>query len=199
MLATDFFCVDTAFGRRFYALFFIELRSRVVHLAGVTEHPDGAWQIGRNLLGDLGDTGARGKFLIRDCDTKFSACFDRLLADAGIRTVRTPVRSPRPNAFAERWVRTVRTECLDRLIIVSRAQAERALRRYVAHYNAERPHLGLGLDTPEPHFGVVPTGSICRKDILGGIIHEYRRGPPHSPVRTVAGNGGGARAGRVVG
>jgi transposase InsO family protein len=132
-------------------------------------------QVGRNLLADLADAGVRIKFLIRDRDTKFSAAFDRLVADDCIRTVRTPIRAPRPNAFAERWVRTVRTECLDHSIVVSRAQAERALRRYVAHHNAERPHLGLGVDTPKPRATVVPVGAIGRRDALGGIIREDRR------------------------
>jgi transposase InsO family protein len=177
MFATDFFSIDTAFGRRFYALFFIELKTRVVRLAGVTEHPNEAWmlQVGRNLLGDAAEVGATVRFLIRDRDAKFAASFDRLLADSGIETVRTPIRAPRANAFAERWVRTVRGECLDHLIIVTRAQAERALRRYVGHYNAERPHLGLGLDTPHPRGEVPPVGTIGRRDVLGGIIHEYHR------------------------
>jgi transposase InsO family protein len=177
MLATDFFSIDTAFGRRFYALFFIEVKTRVVHLAGVTEHPNGAWmlQVGRNLLGDLAEVGAKVRFLIRDRDAKFAGSFDRLLADAGIETVGSPIRAPRANAFAERWVRTVRGECLDQLIIVSRAQTERALRRYLRHYNAERPHLGLDLDTPQPRGQVLPVGTIGRRDVLGGIIHEYHR------------------------
>lgn len=110
-LATDFFSVDTVFGRRFYVLFVIELHSRVVRILGVTEHPNEAWmtQVGRNLLADVTDAGSRVKFFLRDRDTKFCAAFDSLLAGAGISTVRIPVRAPRANAFAERWVKTVRT------------------------------------------------------------------------------------------
>jgi transposase InsO family protein len=179
MLATDFFVVDTVWFRQLYVLFVIEVATRRVHLLGVTEHPTGLWvtQTARNLTGDLADQDRRFKFLIRDRDTKFTAAFDEVFRAQGVRIIPTPVRAPRSNAYAERWVRTVRVECLDRLLIVGRRHAEHVLRVYVAHYNAQRPHRGLDLAPPErPESGCVAEGSVAdigRRDILGGLIHEY--------------------------
>jgi transposase InsO family protein len=177
MLATDFFSVDTVTGRRYYALFVIELHTRMVRLLGVTEHPNTAWmtQIARNLTAEIRDAGSKVKFLVRDRDTKFCAPFDTILEDENIRTVRTPIQAPQANAFAERWERTVRTECTDHLIILSRAQLERTVRRYVRHYNEARPHRGINLDTPEPQPPADASAPIVRIDVLGGLIHEYRR------------------------
>ena len=177
MLATDFFHVDTVGGRRFYALFVIELDRRVVRLLGVTTNPNGRWvtQMARNLVFDLSEAKLTIRFLIRDRDTKFTAAFDEVLQTEGIATIRTPVRAPRANASAERWVETVRSECLDYLLIFSHRQLERTLRSYVEHYNVARPHRGIGLETPRPSTGGDPAGKIERLDVLGGLIHEYRR------------------------
>jgi transposase InsO family protein len=115
------------------------------------------------------------KFLVRDRDTKFTATFDEVFRSEGIRVIKTPVRSPRANAFAERWVRTVRTECLDWILILGHRHLERVLREYVEHYNRRRPHRGIDLDVPTG--GVVPTPPslhhVDRHDVLGGLIHEY--------------------------
>jgi transposase InsO family protein len=177
MLATGFFHVDTVGGRRFYALFVIELDRRVVRLLGVTTNPNGRWvtQMARNLVFDLSEAKLTIRFLIRDRDTKFTAAFDEVLRTEGIETIRTPVRAPRANAFAERWVETVRSECLDYLLIFSHRQLERTLRSYVEHYNVARTHRGIGLETPRPSTGGDPAGKIERLDVLGGLIHEYRR------------------------
>ena len=131
------FTVDTVFLRRVYVLFFIELASRRVHLAGVTDHPTGLWvaQQARNLLTDLGDQAAAFRFLIRDRDAKFTRAFDDVWRPAGAEVIRTPVRAPNANAVAERWVGTVRRECLDQLLIVGPQQLLRVLRRYLQHYN----------------------------------------------------------------
>ena len=147
----------------------------------MTDHPTGPWatQVARNLAGDLADQDRRFRFLIRDRDTKFTATFDDVFRSEGMRIIPTPVRAPRANAYAERWVRTVRTECLDHLLILGRGHAQNVLRTYVSHYNAPRPHRGLDLAQPDrPHAGAVIDGSlpdIERRDILGGLIHEYHR------------------------
>ena len=152
VLATDFFTVDTVSLKQLYVLFVIELSTREVHILGVTDHPTGAFvtQVARNLVGDLADRGRSIKFLIRDRDTKFTASFDEVFRSEGIRVIKTPVRSPRANAYAERWVRTVRTECLDWVLILGRRHLERVLRQYVSHYNQQRPHRGIDLGVPMP-------------------------------------------------
>ena len=176
IVACDFFTVETMWLRTLYVLFFIEHGTRRVRLAGVTAYPDGIWmrQQARNLAVDEQLENVR--FLIHDRDTKFSGPFDEILRDEGVRMIRTPVRSPRANAVAERWVRTVRTECLDQLLVVGRRHLEQILREYLAHYNRERPHRALALAAParelrEPR-GSPPT-EIRRRDVLGGLIHEY--------------------------
>jgi putative transposase len=130
MVACDFFTVDTVWLRRLYVLFFIELDTRRVHLAGVTANPDGGWvtQQARNLLLVLGDQGRRVCFLLRDRDAKFSRSFNEVFRSEGGEVLVTPVRAPRANAYAERWVRTVRAECLDWLLIVGRSHLEQVLR-----------------------------------------------------------------------
>ncbi len=135
ILATDFFTVDSVMLRRYYVLFVVEVRSRVVHLLGVTASPDGPWatQVARNFVADLEDRGQRFRFLLADRDTKFTASFDAVMASAGIKVVRTPVQAPVANAFAERWVRTAREDCLDQLLVFSRRQLESVLCQYVRH------------------------------------------------------------------
>ena len=130
-------------------------------------------QQARNLGLDFSDSGVR--FLIRDRDSKYSGPFDELFRSEGIRIVKTPVRAPQANALAERFVRTVRAECLDWLLIVNRRHLERVLRVYVDHYNCERPHRALELRPPDPdeQRARAPAGQICRRDRLGGLIHEY--------------------------
>src|SRR6266568_2051631 len=174
--ACDFFTVETAWLRTLYILFFIELGSRRIHLAGVTPYPDSAWvtQHARNLAVDGHLDGLR--FLIRDRDAKFSGPFDEVFRTEDVLVIRTPVRGPNANAVAERWVRTVRQECLDRTLILSRGHLERVLRAYVVHYNGQRPHRGLDLRVPDcvsPPQPVHQLGSIRRRDVLGGLIHEY--------------------------
>jgi putative transposase len=177
MLACDFFTVETISLRRFYVLFFIEIESRRVHLAGCTANPTGAWvtQQARNL--SFTEVFERMRFLILDRDTKFTASFEEIFRSEGIRIIHTPIRAPQANAYAERFVRSVRAECLDWLLILGRRHLERVLRAYTAHYNRERPHRGLALQPPERvNAGDPPTaGKIERRDRLGGLIHEYYR------------------------
>ncbi len=179
-LATDFFVVDSIGLSQLYVLFVIELQSRVVHILGVTDHPTGSFvtQVARNLAGDLTENGRSFRFLIRDRDAKFTASFDDVFASEGIEVIKTPVRSPRANAIAERWVRTAREECLDWTLVLGRRHLEAVLRDYVRHYNQHRPHRGLRLEAPSPVATISPTplslSDIARHDVLGGLIHEYR-------------------------
>jgi len=144
---------------------------------GVTAHPTGGWvtQQARNLLMDLEDHADRFRFLIRDRDSKFSAAFDAVFAAADIRIVRTPVRAPRANAIAERWIGTLRRECLDHLLISGPRHLAVVLREYAVHYNTHRPHRSLqqhppGGRTPPPSGATVQP---LRRDRLGGLVHEY--------------------------
>jgi putative transposase len=182
IIACDFFTVDTVWLRRLYVLFFIEHDTRVVHLAGVTANPDGAWvtQQARNLMIVLGEQGRRVRFLLRDRDTKFCRGFDDVFRSQGAAVLRTPLQAPNANAFAERWIATVRAECLDWLLIVGRSHLEQVLRVYVKHYNAHRPHRALGLEAPCPAVGLhlIREGGqagVQRRDLLGGLLHQYRR------------------------
>jgi putative transposase len=180
ILATDFLTVDTVFFTRLYVLFVIELANRRVHLLGVTEHPTGPWvtQVARNLAGDLGDEDQGFTFLIRDRDTKFTTSFDEVFVSEGMRIIPTPVRAPRANAYAERWVGTLRRECLDWMLIFGRRHLEAVVREYLIHYNAARPHRGLDLRAPDmDRFADPPasSGHIVRKELLGGLINEYQR------------------------
>ena len=176
LLATDFFTVGTVRLTRLYVLFVVELSTREVHILGISEHPTGAFvtQLARNLVAELSDRRRSVKFLVRDRDTKFTASFDEVLSSEAIRVIKTPVRSPRANAYAERWVRTARTECLDHILILGERHLEGVLRQYVSHYNEQRPHRGIDLGVPagsaEPS---VPTLKVQRQDVLGGLIHEY--------------------------
>jgi putative transposase len=177
MLACDFFTVETISLRRFYVLFFIELESRRVHLAGCSTNPTGAWvtQQARNL--SFTGLFERMRFLVHDRDSKFSRAFDEVFRSEGITVIETPIRAPQANAYAERFVRTVRVECLDWLLIIGRRHLETVLRIYTAHYNRERPHRGLALLPPDStNADPQPSGEeIKRRDRLGGLIHEYHR------------------------
>jgi putative transposase len=176
ILACDFFTLDTLWLRTLYVLFFIELDSRRVHLAGVSANPDSQWvtQQARNLAGDERLENVR--FLIRDHDSKFPGSFDEVLRTEDVQVIKTPIRAPKANAFAERWVRTAREDCLDHLLITGRGHLERTMSDYIAHYNAERPHRALALASPTrqtPQARGHPPSGVSRRDILGGILHEY--------------------------
>jgi len=181
IVACDFFTVESIWLRRLYVLFFIELDTRRVHVAGVTANPDGAWvtQQARNLLLVLGERGRRVRFLLRDRDTKFCRSFDDVFRSEGAEVLLTPVQAPNANAYAERWVRTVHAECLDWLLIVERGHLDRVLRAYVEHYNQHRPHRALALEPPDPAAGLRILAEdrrerVHRRDLLGGLLHEYQ-------------------------
>ena len=177
ILAVDFAHVDAVFLRRLYILVVIEHGRRRAHLAGITAHPTGDWvtQQARNLLMALGDRAEQLRFLIRDRDSKFTATFDAVFTGADIRIIRTPVRAPRANAIAERFIGTLRRECLDHLLITGPRHLAVVLRQYIEHYNTRRPHRSLD---QHPPAGRTPPPSEAtvrplRRDRLGGLVHEY--------------------------
>ena len=179
LLACDFFHVDTIFLHRLYVLFVMEVATRHVRILGVTEHPDGAWtaQQARNLVTDLGGRTGAFSFLIRDRDAKFTAAFDETFASEGLKIAKTPPRTPRANSFAERFVGTLRRECLDHLLITGERPLRTILYEYTRHYNGHRPHQALEQRPPLHELGQVIdlTAQIERRLTVGGLISEYRR------------------------
>jgi len=184
MLACDFFHVDCAVTlRRFYVYFVIEVGTRYVHVLGVTAHPDGAWttQQARNLLMELERRAGRFRFLIRDRAGQFTQAFDAVLAATGIEVVKSPPRSPSANAYAERWVRTVRSEVTDRMLVTGPRHLHAIMDRYAVHYNRHRPHRALNLRPPGSAESApaaitdLTTAKIRRRSVLGGLINEYEQ------------------------
>jgi transposase InsO family protein len=184
MLACDFFHVDCAVTlRRLYVFFVIEAGTRHVHVLGVTAHPNSAWTVqqARNLLMDLGERAITFRFLIRDRAGQFTEAFDTVLASAGIEVEKIPPCSPRANAYAERWVRTARAECTDRMLIAGPRHLRAVLDEYVAHYNQHRPHRARNLRPPDADdIATAPVADLAaarirRREVLGGQIHEYER------------------------
>ena len=184
LLAADFFHVDCAFTlSRLYVGFVIELQTRRVHLLGITRHPTGQWatQLARNLADELEEAGARFTYLIRDRDAKFTAAFDAVFASVGITVLPTAPQAPRMNAYAERFVRTVRAECTDRMLVTGEQHLRAILSEYIGHYNSGRSHQGKGMSlrAPNDDQDVIalpgPATLIQRRARLGGLINEYRQ------------------------
>jgi putative transposase len=179
ILACDFLHVDTALLRRVYVLSVMEIQTRAMHILGVTAHPTGAWmaQQARNLLMDPGERASGSRFLIRDRDSKFTAAFDGVFSGNGTRVIKTPVRSPRANSYAEQFVGTLRRECLDHMLILGERHLRGVLAEYARHYNGHRPHQGLQQEPPQPQSSKTTdiTARIERRQVLGGLISEYRR------------------------
>jgi putative transposase len=181
MAATDFFTVEVCTARglvTFYVLFFIDIASRAVKIAGITPHPDSRWttQIARNCT-DLADGFLRGKrYLILDRDTKYCDTFCGVLLREGIEVVPLPPRTPNLNAFAERFVRSIKEECLSRMIFFGQASLEHAVRHYMAHYHTERNHQGLKNRLPRPTSISAPLHHpLRRRQHLGGMLSYYYR------------------------
>jgi putative transposase len=178
IIACDFLTVDTVWLRRLHVLFFIELATRRVHFGGVTTNPHERWvtQQARNLVMTVAEREQPVRFLVRDRDSKFTRSFDEVFRSERIRVIRTPVRAPQATAHAERWVGSLRRECLDRILIVDRRQLEQVVRAYIRHHNEHRPHRSLKqrppLAKPPPATPPLPN-SIGRRDRLGGLLHEY--------------------------
>ena len=179
ILACDFLHVDTVLLQRVYVLFVMELQTRTVHVLGVTAHPTGAWttQQARNFLMDIGERASSFRFLIRDRDSKFTGAFDAVFSGSGTRVIKTPVRSPRANSYAERFVGTLRRECLDHVLILGERHLREVLAEYARHYNGHRPHQGPQQESPQrqPGQAVDMTARIERRQIIGGLISEYHR------------------------
>ncbi len=180
MLACDFFHVDCAVTlKRIYVFFVLEVTSRSVHLLGATTNPDGRWttQQARNLVMDLDGRVTEFQFLVRDRAGQFTTSFDAVLADVGTRVVRIPPRCPRANCFAERFIRTLRAELTDRVLIFSQRHLRAVLTEYIRHYNGQRPHHARELRPPQPTHPLADLSHqrIQRRPVLGGLLNEYER------------------------
>lgn len=177
ILACDFFTIDTLFLKTLYVLFFIEVGSRRVHFAGCTAHPNGAWvtQQARQMAWTFEEREVPIRFLIHDNDSKFLQAFDTVFVSEQVKVIHTPYRAPNANAYAERWVRTVREECLDQILILNEGHLCHVMREYVTYYNGARPHQGLEQQIPIAGEAPVPGEPIRCRNVLGGIIHDYYR------------------------
>jgi putative transposase len=182
ILACDFLHVDTIGLTRIYVLFLMEIATRRVHLLGATTNPTGEWvaQQARNLMAEMGERANRFRFLIRDRDAKYTAVFDTVFHAEGIEVLLTPPQAPRANAFAERWVRTVRRECLDWILIYNTRHLLAVLGEYLTHYNEHRPHQGRGQRPPDSDTLPTPvidlgTVRVRRRKVVHGLINEYER------------------------
>jgi len=184
-LACDFFTVETIRLQTLYVLFFIELSSRRIHLAGVTANPNEIWvtQQARQLIWELDDRQPPLRFLIHDHDGKFTGAFDTLFRSEGLRIIPTPYQAPNANSYAERWVRTAREECLDHILILNETHLRRVLGEFINdYYNVARPHQGIEQQTPIPYGQPQNIGTVqCRK-VLGGILNDYYRIPANPSI-----------------
>ena len=177
LLACDFLTVETLFLQTIYVLVFIEIGSRRVHFAGCTANPNSAWvtQQARQIMWELTDREPNIRFLIRDNDKKFTTGFDAVFGSEGIDVIPTPIRAPNANAFMERWIRSARDECLDKLLIINQTHLRNVMRDYVVFFNTARPHQGLDQQIPVLKASFQGNGSVRCRNVLGGIIHDYYR------------------------
>ena len=177
LLSCDLFHVDTISLQRLYVLFVMEVATRHVHVLGVTAHPDGAWtaQQARNLVMDLGYRTGAFRFLIRDRDAKFTPAFDEILTSEGLKIVMTPPQTRQANCYAERWIRTARAECTDRMLIYDEGHLRSVLGEYASHYNWHRPHQSRQQRPPDQESQTVAPLSlpVRRRKVLGGVISEH--------------------------
>ena len=186
LLACDFLTVETLFLKTLYIFFFLEIGTRRIHIAGITEHPNGHWvaQQARNFGWFLQERDNDYVCLIRDNDSKYTDAFDTVFESEGINIVCTPFKAPNANSFAERWVKTLRVECLDNLLVVNETHLRRVLTEYVEYYNSRRPHQGLNQQSPIPYRPPETSGHIHCRRILGGVINDYFRIPEDNVVST---------------
>jgi len=184
LLACDLFVAGSLVLRTYCILFFVELGTRRVHLAGVTANPNGHWvaQQARQFVWQLEETESQFRCLIRDNDSKYTAAFDTIFESQITRVVPTPFQAPNANSYSERWVRSVRQECLDHILIINEVHLRRVLNEYLAYYNKRRPHQGLEQQSPIPRTNSISIGKVQRRPILGGIINDYFRLPNPTAV-----------------
>ena len=179
LLSCDFFVVESLLLKTYYVLFFLEIGTRRVHLAGVTAHPDGQWvaQQARQYLWAIEEREETFRCLIHDNDRKLTKAFHGVFQSKQISVIHTPLEAPNANPFAERWVRSVREELLDHVLILNQAHLRRILQIYINYYNSRRPHQSLAQQSPIPYPGTKNTGTVNRRQLLGGILNDYYRAP----------------------
>jgi transposase InsO family protein len=177
VLACDFFTQESLLLQTIFVLFFIEVHTRKVYLAGCTRHPTAAWvtQQARNMAWHLQDGSLPVHVLLHDRDGKFPASFDVVFQSEGLQLAQSPPRCPWVNGIAERWIRSARQECLDHLLILNERHLYRVLSEYTRFYNERRPHQGLGQQCPVPVCHGPAQGPVHCRDVLGGILHDYSR------------------------
>ncbi len=179
LLCCDFFVVESLFLKTYYVLFFLEIGTRRVHLAGVTAHPDGQWvaQQARQYMWAIEEREETFRSLIHDNDRKLTKAFDAVFQSKQISVIHTPLEAPNANSFAERWVKSARQECLDHVLILSEGHLRRVLQTYIEYYNSRRPHQSLEQQSPIPYPEPARTGVVERHQLLGGILNDYFRAP----------------------
>ena len=173
----DFFTVETAFLKRFYVLCFLEIGSRKLRITGCTTNPVQAWvtQQARNLAWNINSVSAVPRFLIHDRDDKFTRSFDSVFESEGVKIIKTPYQAPNANAHVERVIRSIREECLDRIIILNEKHLRFVLKQYEKYYNEARPHQGINQSIPNKPPPSPPEGNIKRRSYLGGLLNDYYR------------------------
>ncbi|MFQ5418974.1 MAG: integrase core domain-containing protein [Anaerolineae bacterium] len=188
MSGRQLFAIETVWLKTIYIFFFIDIGTRRVYLAGITDHPNSPWvaQQARNRVWFLQDNETDFVGLIRDNDKKYTNVFDTVFESEEINIIRTPFRAPNANAFAERWVRTVREECLDKILILNESHLRRTLNEFLAYYNSRRPHQSLDQQSPLERPQPETTGLIQKRKLLGGIINDYFRAPEQAVVASPA-------------
>jgi len=176
--------VESLFLKTYYVLFFLEIGSKRVHLAGVTAHPDGHWvvQQARQYIWTIEEREEIFRCLIHDNEKKLTSVFDDVFQSKQIQVIHTPIEAPNANSFAERWVRSVREECLDHVLVLNESHLRRVLQPYVEYYNSRRPHQSLEQQSPIPYPEPARTGVVERHQLLGGILNDYFRTPGGTPL-----------------
>lgn len=184
LLCCDFFVVESLFLKTYYVLFFLEIGTRRVHLAGVTANPDGHWlaQQARQYIWAIEEREETFCSLIHDNDRKLTSAFDTVFQSKQISVIHTPLEAPNANPFAERWVRSVRQEMLDHVLVLNEAHLRRILQTYIDHYNTRRPHQSLAQQSPIPYPVTTNTGAIQKRQLLGGILNDYYRTPSNNSL-----------------
>jgi hypothetical protein len=184
LLCCDFFVVESLFLRTYYMLFFLEIGTRRVHLAGVTANPNGQWvaQQARQYIWAIEEREEMFRCLIHDNDKKLTDAFDDVFQSKQIHVIHTPIEVPNANSFAERWVLSARSECLDHMLVLNETHLLRVLQTYIDYYNKRRPHQRLEQQSPIPYPETRNTGAVKQRKLLGGILNDYFRAPDNNDL-----------------